>query len=48
MIHIRLNEETHKRLKIKAVHQDTTVQNLVERLILDSLAKSQSGEAGNG
>ncbi|MBU1728306.1 CopG family transcriptional regulator [Patescibacteria group bacterium] len=41
MIHIRLDDTTHKHLKIKAVHQDTTVQSLVERLILASLTKSR-------
>jgi len=42
MIHIRLDDKTHKRLKIEAVHQDTTVQSLVERLILSSLEKSRA------
>jgi len=44
MIHIRLDEKTHKRLKIKAVQSDTTIQKLVEDLILKSLAKSQAKE----
>lgn len=42
MIHIRLDDRTHKRLKLKAVHHDTTVQNLVEQLILSSLEKSRA------
>ena len=41
MIHIRLNEETHKLLKMRAVQNDTTIQKLVEKLILQSLAKSK-------
>jgi predicted DNA binding CopG/RHH family protein len=41
MIHIRLDEKTHKRLKIHAVQKDTTIQKLVEDLILQSLVKSQ-------
>jgi predicted HicB family RNase H-like nuclease len=42
MIHIRLDDKTHKRLKIEAVHQDTTVQSLVEQLILSSFEKSRA------
>ena len=40
MIHVRLDEKTHKRLKIMAVQSDTTMQQLVEGLILKSLIKS--------
>jgi predicted HicB family RNase H-like nuclease len=43
MIHIRLNEETHKRLKIKAVQNNATIQKLVEDLILQSLVTSKGG-----
>lgn len=42
MIHIRLDENTHKRLKLEAVHRDSTVQNLVERLIRNSLTDSRA------
>ena len=42
MIHIRLDDKTHKRLKLEAVHQDTSVQNLVETLILCSFDKSRA------
>ena len=45
MIHIRLDENTHKRLKIKAVQGDTTIQQLVEDLILESFLKSRSKDA---
>jgi len=41
MIHIRLDDKTHRRLKIEAVQNDTTIQSLVEELILQSLVKSQ-------
>jgi hypothetical protein len=41
MIHIRLDEDTHKRLKLEAVHQDSTVQDLVERLIRRRLVNSR-------
>jgi predicted HicB family RNase H-like nuclease len=33
MIHIRLDEETHKKLKIHAAMTSTTIQQLVEDLI---------------
>jgi hypothetical protein len=33
MIHIRLDEQTHKRLRILVAHRDTTFQQLVEDLI---------------
>ena len=42
MIHIRLDDKTHRKLKINAVQNDTTIQQLVEDLILQSLVKSQS------
>jgi hypothetical protein len=38
------DDKTHKRLKIEAVQNDTTIQTLVEDLILRSLAKSRSKE----
>lgn len=48
MIHIRLDEATHKRLKIEAVYRDTTVQSLVEELILKNIAGPQVKELDNG
>jgi predicted HicB family RNase H-like nuclease len=33
MIHIRLTNDIHKQLKMKAVESDTTIQELVEELI---------------
>jgi len=41
MIHIRLDDKTHKRLKVRAVQWDTTIQKLVEDLILESFVKSR-------
>jgi len=42
MIHIRLDEETHRHIKIEAVKNDTTIQQLIEDLILRNLIKPQS------
>lgn len=44
MIHIRLDDKTRKRLKLEAVQKDTTIQKLVEDLILQSFAKSRLKE----
>jgi len=33
MIHIRLDEQTHKQLRILVAHQDTTIQQLVNDLV---------------
>jgi predicted HicB family RNase H-like nuclease len=38
MVHIRLDERTHRELKILAVRNDTTVQDLVEELIKSKVA----------
>lgn len=42
MIHIRLDEATHKRLKLVAVHRDTTIQSLVEELILKNITSPRA------
>jgi len=42
MIHIRLDDKSHKRLKIMAVQGDTTIQQIVEEMILGSFMKSKS------
>jgi predicted HicB family RNase H-like nuclease len=44
MTRIRLDDKTHKRLKIMAVREDTSIQKLVEPLILKGLAKSRVKE----
>ena len=42
MIHIRLDEETHKKLKIHAATTSTTIQQLVESLIRLKVVKPES------
>jgi predicted DNA binding CopG/RHH family protein len=44
MIHIRLDDTTHKRLKIEAVQEGTTIQRMVEDLILQKLSRSRTRE----
>ena len=39
MVHIRLDEHTHRELKILAARNDTTVQDLVEELIKDKVSQ---------
>ena len=41
MIHIRLNETTHRKLKIRVAHDGTTIQHLVADLI-----RREVGELG--
>jgi predicted HicB family RNase H-like nuclease len=45
MIHIRLDVETHKRLKIHAAQTSTTIQQLVEGLICRTYIKSHAKNA---
>ncbi len=40
MIHVRLDDETHRRLKIYAAQASATIQQLVEDLIHQKLIKS--------
>jgi len=42
MIHIRLDEETHRQLKIHAAQTSATIQQLVERLVRQKYIKSQA------
>jgi len=52
MVHIRLDEETHRKLKLYAVVNDTTIQSVVGDLIHDKLTtrrkptKRESPERG--
>ncbi|MGA2465003.1 MAG: toxin-antitoxin system HicB family antitoxin [Thermodesulfobacteriota bacterium] len=39
LIHIRLSEEVHKRLRIRAAELDITMQKLVEQMIEKELGK---------
>jgi len=41
MIHVRLDEKTHRRLKIIAAQRTTTIQQLVEDLILKETGGSK-------
>jgi predicted transcriptional regulator len=41
MIHIRLDENTHRELKIFAAKTDQTVQGIVEDLIRNKIDKDQ-------
>lgn len=42
MIHVRLDESTHKDLKFLVLQRDTTIQEFVERLVLQRIAKTRS------
>jgi hypothetical protein len=46
MIHIRLDIDVHRQLKMRAVREDTTVQNLVESLIHRSFLDNNNRRAG--
>lgn len=41
MIHIRLDEETHRKLKMHAASSKSTIQKLVESLIREKYAAVQ-------
>lgn len=41
MIHIRLDVETHKYLKVQAAQTDSSIQRIVENLIFQNIAKPQ-------
>lgn len=47
MIHIRLDEKTHRELKLHAVSNDTTVQSVVEDLIRNKL-RQEVGRSKSG
>ena len=40
MIHIRLDEWTHKQLRILVAHRDTTIQQLVNDLVRREVERS--------
>jgi hypothetical protein len=42
MIHVRLDEKTHRRLKIIVAQRTTTIQQLVEDLIRREIGGSRS------
>ena len=41
MVHIRLDEETHRKLKIIVAQSGTTMQQLVKDLILNQVKNSE-------
>lgn len=43
LIHIRLSDENHKKLRIKVAEMDTSIQKYVARLIEESLSKKKGG-----
>jgi hypothetical protein len=40
MVHVRLDEETHKQLRILVAHRDTTIQRFVNDLIRREVERS--------
>jgi len=42
MIHIRLTSRAHQQLRVRAAQEDTTIQKLVEDLILTNLANQKT------
>jgi predicted HicB family RNase H-like nuclease len=45
MIHIRLDEDTHRRLKVLAAQSGTTIQQVVEDLICQRVCKAKTESA---
>ncbi len=43
LIHIRVSDEVHKRLRIRAAELDTSMQNVVEQMIESGLGKKKEG-----
>ncbi len=43
LIHIRVSEEVHKRLRIRAAELDTTMQQVVEQIIEKEFGKKKEG-----
>ena len=41
MVHVRLTEEVHKRLRIRAAENDTTLQDWVAEAIKNELARQE-------
>jgi len=44
MIHVRIPEELHKRLRIRTAEKDTTIQDWVAMLIRNELDHSKTGK----
>jgi predicted HicB family RNase H-like nuclease len=43
LIHIRLSEEVHKKLRVRAAQLDITMQKLVEQMIEKELGRKKEG-----
>jgi predicted HicB family RNase H-like nuclease len=43
LLHIRVSEEIHKRLRIRAAELDTSMQDVVEQMIERELGKKKEG-----
>lgn len=43
-LHVRLPDPLYKRLKVKCVYEDVSMQDYVTKLIAESLAEYRSGE----
>ena len=39
-LHVRIPEEVYKRLKVRCVYEDTSMQDYVAKLIVESLGES--------
>lgn len=44
MIHVRLPEEVHKRLRIKVAEEDTTIQGWVAAVLAKELERQEKGK----
>jgi hypothetical protein len=47
MIHVRLDETTHRKLKIRVAHDGTTIQHLVAALIRREVGESSKNNKMN-
>jgi len=45
MIHIRLPEDTHKRLRVRVAELDTTIQDWVSSLVQKVLKRVEGGKS---
>ncbi len=48
MIHIRLTDSAHRRLRVKVAEQETTIQDWVADIIVNQLQKQKKGQKKDG
>lgn len=48
MIHIRLTDSAHKRLRVQVAEQDTTIQDWVADIIENQLQKQEKEQKKDG